>query len=135
MVLRKLHRAVVLFLFSAAWAQNGVGTGVRILLGATDTETAQWNGYVSARGARVTSIEPWRFEGPDAILVNNSWRVSTHAIRLFGNGGQFGITRPLHVANGVIVRLDSANPDVELQVNTEQGNFAIRLADIPYGKM
>ena len=135
MILMTVRSSVALFLFSAAWAQNGAGTGVRILLGATDTESVRWNGSVTARGAQVTAVEPWRFEGQDAILTGNSWRASTHAIRLFGNGGQFGLTRPPHVANGVIVRLSSGNPDVEVQVNTEQGNFGIRLADIPYGKM
>ena len=40
--------------------------------------------------------------------------------------------RPV-VANGVIVWLDSASADATLQIQTAQGNFDIRLAEIPYG--
>ena len=83
-----------------------------------------------ARGAKITAIDPWRFEGADVLLENNSWRVSTHPIRLFG--GQIQPLRPV-VANGVIVWLDRAADDVELSINTASGNFTVRLGDIPYG--
>src|SRR5438094_3013 len=121
--------AAMTIMASALAAQNTSGVGVRILLGLTDTDVTKWDGSVTARGAQVTTIEPWRFEGQDAIQ-GNSWTASSHAIRLFGGGGQFGLQRPPHVANGVIVRLSNAPDDGELQINTEQGNFSVRLADI-----
>ncbi|HLJ18115.1 MAG TPA: hypothetical protein VKV15_26715 [Bryobacteraceae bacterium] len=103
---------------------------VRVLLGLTDRESAKWDGSVTAHGTTVTSVEPWRFEEQDEI-TGDSWRCSTHEIRLFG-GGRLA-PRPV-VANGVIVTLADANGDSELEVKTAQGNFTVRLADIPYGK-
>ncbi|MBL8230797.1 MAG: hypothetical protein JNL98_20050, partial [Bryobacterales bacterium] len=110
-------------------AQSKVG--VRILMGLTDRESASWDGSVTARGARVTSIEPWRFEADDAILDGNAWRVSTRAPRLFGAAQQ--ANRNL-VANGVVVWMDQDAGSVELEVKTTQGPFSIRLDEIPYGK-
>src|SRR5258708_36365905 len=83
--------------------------GVRILLGLTDTESTKWDGGATARAARITSIEPWRFEGKDAIN-GNQWTVSTHNIRLFG--GQLATVTPV-VANGVIVWLDGESDSSE----------------------
>src|SRR4029077_7095380 len=95
------HFAIVPLLAAmAAPAHSAVG--VRILLGLTDTESTKWDGEASARAARITSIEPWRFEGTDAIN-GTQWTISTHNIRLFG--GQIAPVTPV-VANGVIVWLD-----------------------------
>src|SRR5438309_1682331 len=114
--------AALTIMGSALTAQNVNGVGVRIILGLTDTDVTKWDGSITARGAQITGIEPWRFEGSDAIQ-GTSWTVSTHPIRLFGAGGQFGLARPPHVANGIIARLSGAPDDGELQVNTAQGNF------------
>jgi hypothetical protein len=102
---------------------------VRILLGATDTASTVWDGSVQANGATVESIEPWRFEGADAIN-GSSWKASTHQIRLFG--GANNPNRPL-VANGVIAILATRSEDATVLVNTVQGNFDFKLSEIPYG--
>src|SRR5438874_13204205 len=114
---------VLLSTATALLGQNSNGVGVRILLGLTDTDVTKWDGSVTARGAQITSVEPWRFEGQDAIQ-GNSWTASSHGIRLFGGGGQFGLQQAPHVANGVIVRLAGAPTDAELQITTAQGNFS-----------
>jgi len=106
--------------------------GVRLVLGLTDKSVTKWDGSLSAEGARITAIDPWRFEGDDAVLDPNSWRVSTHAIRLFGGGQN---PSPPVVANGVIVWLAGANDNTQLHVKTAQGDFTLRLADIPYGSL
>jgi len=103
---------------------------VRVLLGLTDAAETKWDGSASARGAKITAIDPWRFDGSDAVLPNNAWRVSTHPIRLFG--GQLQAPRPV-VGNGVIIWLDRAADDAELSISTAQGNFTVRLGEIPYG--
>jgi hypothetical protein len=103
-------------------------TGVRILLGLNGGQPAKWDGSVTARGARVTLIEPWRFEREDSI-TGSSWKISTRPPRLFGAANQIQQT----VANGVIVFLDQDSDAVELAVETTQGNFSVRLGDIPYG--
>src|SRR5579862_5260589 len=114
-----------------AQAQNEVG--IRILLGVTDEKTTKWDGSVTVRGAEVRAIEPWRFEPEDSIN-GSSWKIATHAARLFNNGSQMGLFSPVIVPNGVIVRISNNTPNIELAVKTAQGNFAIKLADLPYGK-
>src|SRR5579862_5368850 len=60
---------------------------LRILLGAGDTGPVRWDGTIAAQGANIASIEPWRFEGTDAI-AGNTWHINTHPVRLFGGGTQ-----------------------------------------------
>lgn len=121
------------FFAAVVLGQESPGAVVRLLFGMDETETSKWDGNVRVDGASVTSIEPWRFEGSDAIN-GNAWQVQLHPIRLFGNGGQFAFRRLPVVANGVIVRLSNANPGATLHVDTVQGNFNVSLAEIPYGK-
>ena len=106
--------------------------GVRVILGLGDTSPTKWDGSATASGAAIRAIEPWRFEDPDAI-DGTSWKVSTRAIRLFGGANRQGT--PPNVANGVIVQLSGATESSELHVKTAQGDFNVRMADIPYGKM
>ncbi|MEK7407038.1 MAG: hypothetical protein AAB225_18350 [Acidobacteriota bacterium] len=106
--------------------------GVRLILGLTDKTETRWDGSVAADRARITAIDPWRFEGADAVLNGSSWRLSTHPIRLFG--GQQAAQRPV-VANGVIVWLAGEDENAELRVTTAQGNFTVRLRDIAYGRI
>ena len=127
MLLRR-YAAVPLLMALAASANAAVG--VRVLLGLTDSKTTNWDGSATANGARIVSIEPWRFEGKDAIS-GNQWTMSTHPIRLFGGARLAQITP---VANGVIVWLDGATDSSTLQIKTPQGEFTVRLGDIPYGK-
>ena len=105
-----LLKALPIFLASLAPLPAQGPAGVRVLLGLTDTTETKWDGSASARGAKIVSLEPWLFEGSDALAENSSWRVSTHQIRLFG--GQIQAPRPV-VANGVIVWMDRAADDVE----------------------
>ena len=127
MTLRRF--AVVPLLFTAALSGQAA-VGVRILLGLTDKEPTKWDGSVTAGAARIVSVQPWRFEGSDAIS-GNQWTLSTHSIRLFG-GGRLA---PLNVvANGVIVWLEGESDSSSLQVTTPHGAFGVRLGEIPYGK-
>ncbi len=93
-------------------------------------------GRLSERAAAISpTIEPWRFEGTDAVQ-GTSWTASTHVVRLFGGRGLFGNQVELpFVANGVVLYLDDANENTEIDVTTAQGNFTVRLRDIPYGKV
>ncbi|MBK5291520.1 MAG: hypothetical protein JJE04_07595 [Acidobacteriia bacterium] len=105
--------------------------GVRLVLGVADSASTTWDGSVEARGARITSLEPWRFEGSDAIVNGNAWRCSTHEIRLFG--GQALVPRPV-VGNGVVVWLTLASETSSLEVKTAQGSFTVPVSSIPFGK-
>jgi hypothetical protein len=104
--------------------------GVRVILGLTDRAETKWDGSVKAEGARVTAVEGWRFEGADEV-TGTSWRASTHRIRLFG-GGRAG--QPPFTANGVVVWLDGETESTQLTFQTAQGGFAVKLADIPFGR-
>ncbi|MEX2262037.1 MAG: hypothetical protein WD696_08790 [Bryobacteraceae bacterium] len=105
--------------------------GVRLTLGLGDTASTQWDGSATAHNATIASLEPWRFDGDDALNGTNAWKMSTHPIRLFG--GAAAAPRPF-VANGVILWLTGAGESTEISVQTAQGNFTIRVSDIPYGK-
>ncbi|MBI3684606.1 MAG: hypothetical protein HY235_29905 [Acidobacteria bacterium] len=123
-------RILTLTFLAASLAFPQSKAGVRILLGLTDKEETRWDGSVSAGGARVTAIEGWRFEPPDSIS-GSSWKAATRPPRLFGAAAQ--LARPLMVANGVVVFLDQDSDSAELQIQTAQGNFSVRLGEIPYG--
>src|SRR5260370_15580475 len=93
----------LLVLFAVALSARAQGpVSIRVLLGATDAESTVWDGGVRARGASIVSIEPWRFEGTDA-LDGNRWRASTHPARRFGGANQ--APAPPVVANGGILTL------------------------------
>lgn len=127
-----MNRALAyLCLFPVIATAQTSSIGVRIVCGLTDTSPTKWDGSATARGAQIMRAEPWRFDGDDALSAPNRWVMSTHPIRLFGGGAQ---TQPRVVANGVILYLDTAQNGAELQVETAQGNFTVKLADIPYGK-
>src|SRR5258708_731435 len=130
--MRSILLALSLTLCASAQTQSGVG--VRILLGVTDQQSTKWDGSVTVRGADVRAIEPWRFEPEDSIS-GTSWKIATHAARLFNNGSQMGLIGPQIVPNGIIVRLSSNAPNVELAVKTPQGAFSLKLSDLPYGKL
>src|SRR5579871_6732263 len=105
---------------------------VRILFGVGDTGPVRWDGTIAAQGTRIVSIEPWRFEGTDAI-VGSTWHINTHPVRLFGGGTQVssqGVSSV--VANGIIVNL--SGPGGGLKVTTAQGDFTAALDEFDYGK-
>ena len=108
-------RIVALILIALA-AQVAVAenVGVRVLLGLTDEASTKWDGSATARGATIAAVDPWRFDGDDAVLPGSAWRMSTHTIRLFGRRGN----RPV-VANGIFLRLADATGDAELDIKTE----------------
>ncbi len=103
--------------------------GVRVLMGVGDQAGTKWDGEVSVAGAKVQSVEPWRFDGADRMTGPAGWQMSVNAIRLFGGGQK----RPA-IANGVVVLLDGESEDAALNFKTAQGAFAVRLKDIPFGQ-
>jgi len=106
--------------------------GVRILLGVGETKEAAWDGNVTASGATITAVEPWRFDRGDSLLPSNAWKMSTHQVRRFAASFQ-GLGAPPVAANGVLVLLDGESDNTELAVHTAQGNFSVRLGDLLYG--
>jgi hypothetical protein len=104
---------------------------VRVLLGIGDAASIRWDGTIAAQGAKIDSIEPWRFEGTDAI-VGSTWHVSTHPARLFAGATPPGPANI--VANGLIVNVSGAGSGAQLKVTTAQGDFTISLDEVAYAK-
>jgi hypothetical protein len=104
---------------------------VRILLGVGDQKQVDYSGEINSRNGRITALEPWRFDGDDKILGADRWRISTHQIRLFG--GSIAPQRQW-IANGIVAELAGESGDTELSVRTAQGNFTVRLSEIPFGR-
>jgi hypothetical protein len=133
--IRNSMRIAALFLLAGFCVNAQTAIGVRVLFGLTDAADTKWDGSATTRSGHIAEIEPWRFEGSDAIQAGDSWTASTHEVRLFGGRGLFGTQAAIpHVANGVILRLDNAGENTEIDLKTAQGDFTIRLRDIPYGK-
>jgi hypothetical protein len=130
----------LLFLALGFVVESQAAVGVRLIMGLTDSKSEKWDGSVTATGARVLKLEQWRFDveaqpggtwTADQITGPTSWQLATHRVRVFG-GGRLG--QPAFVANGIFVWLDGESNNTQLNVKTAQGNFTVRLADIPYGK-
>jgi hypothetical protein len=112
----------------AATASAQGPISIRVLMGATDTESVTWDGGVRLQRGTISSIEPWRFEGTDA-LNGNRWRMSTHTARLFGAAGQ---NAPV-VANGIVITATGPASSV-LDFETAQGSFQITTDELAYGR-
>jgi hypothetical protein len=106
-------------------------TAVRVLFGIGDEPATRWDGSAVARGAQIISVEPWRFDGDDAILPNNSWKASLHPIRLFGGQAKQLPKKKQNnaIANGVVLTLSAA---AEVAIKTTQGDFSFNLRDLAY---
>jgi hypothetical protein len=109
----------------------------RILLGMTDQTSATWDGSLTVSSGIVVRVEPWRFDQGDRLepLAGNSstarWKISTHPARAFG--GQNRQQQPV-VANGLIATLRNLNTSSEVTVESAQGKFQFKPAEIGYGK-
>ena len=126
--------AFVAYLLLSAAAAAHAQVSVSILLGVGDTGPVRWDGTITAQEAKIGSIEPWRFEGTDAI-VGSGWHVTTHPIRLFGGGTQISASGVSNVvANGIIVNLSDAGSGAGLKLTTAQGDFSVSLDELAYGK-
>ena len=126
-----MRRLAILALLAAPLlAQNAVG--IRILLGMGGKIGDKWDGSATAEGARITSVEPWRFDSGDEMHSDHSWKAMIHPMRTFG-GARPALAALIPVANGVIVFLDSANDNAAVSIHTAQGDFRVALRDIPWG--
>jgi hypothetical protein len=120
---------------------------VRVLLGVGDQAETDWSGGIAAQGAALAAVEPWRFDGSDAMLPGNRWKMTSRRIRLFGAAAtppaanaprlQFAPITPVNrpfSANGIVVLLTGETENSSLEVRTPRGDFSVRLSEIPYGQ-
>src|ERR1700691_883145 len=102
--------------------------GVRLLLGITDKESAKWDGSATVDRGRITKTDPWRFSKEDEILGEASWKASTAPLMTRTAAEAKSV-----VDNVIILRLSGEDENSTVQVKTAQGDFSVRLADIPFG--
>jgi hypothetical protein len=102
--------------------------GIRVVLGITDKEPAKWDGSASVDRGSITRIDPWRFSKEDEIL-GDSWKASTRPLTV----RTATEARPV-VSNGIILWLSGEDESTEIKLKTAQGDFSLRLSDLPYGK-
>ncbi len=126
-----MRKLMLLFAMAVGSPALGDDFGVRLILGANDTQAQVWDGSLVLRGGgRVTALEGWRFAASDQILPPDSWKCSTRQMRVRNaNAGR----QPV-VGNGVVVQLAGVSDASTLEVKTAQGEFRLRLGDIPFGK-
>jgi len=86
-----------ILMFGAAPAS----VAVRILLGVGDRAETNWDGGVTVRGARISAVEPWRFDRDDAMLPGNRWKINRHVTRRFGTAANPAVRT--FSANSVVV--------------------------------
>ncbi|MEZ5351491.1 MAG: DUF3604 domain-containing protein [Bryobacteraceae bacterium] len=110
------------------WAED---FGVRLILGGTDASSKPWDGSLTVRGGgSVRTLEGWRFADTDAIVSKESWKCASRRMRVRGANAN----RAPMVGNGVVAQLTGVSNQTVLEVRTAQGDFTVRLGDIPYGK-
>src|SRR5216117_117730 len=64
--------------------RSHAAVAVRVLLGVGDQAETDWSGGIVAQGAAIAAVEPWRFDGGDAMMPGNRWKMTSRRIRLFG---------------------------------------------------
>lgn len=117
--------------------------GFRIRFGLNDEKSNDWSGTIATSTGRVSHISGWRFGRGDSIDGVAGWKTQTRpqVQQARGNNAkkaaEAAARRPQAkqpmLDNGVIVSLSEVDPDTTITVNTKQGNFTFKPADVPYG--
>lgn len=116
---------------------------IRLQLGVGDQAKRPWSGRASLDRGEVVGVEGGRFRQGDRVNGRDSWVVQSHTIRKVAakkkanaapaKAGGPGTTGASITPNLVIVSL-KAPADATLTVETEQGRFAIPLAEVADGR-
>jgi hypothetical protein len=115
--------------------------GVRIRFGLNDAGNHEWNGKVSVTPGTVERIDGWRFQESDRVIDNASWEASTRPLTERKSNAKKKAAKKKTAANstmadnGVYLVLTGVTTASVVKVETRQGNFEFRLAEIPYGKV
>jgi hypothetical protein len=135
-----MRRCLIVVLCSVFAASSfAADIGVRIRFGLTDSGNTDWSGKVSVSPGTVERIDGWRFEEADRVIDKASWQASTRPLTVRrGNAAKKKAKKKTNDSmadNGVFLFLTGATETSVVKVETKQGSFDFRLADIPYGKV
>lgn len=140
----RLCLAVAVAFPCLASASAAAEIGLRIRLGLNDEQPTQWDGTVEVSSGKVVHIGGWRFAKGDEIDGTRGWKCSTRPMAQGPRGNNQkkaaaaaanrapGKKQPLN-DNGVVVSLTDVNDDSTVTIKTEQGTFAVKLAELKYG--
>jgi hypothetical protein len=111
-----------------------------LLLGIGDPRPQRWDGRVAVDRGEVIGVEGWRFREGDRVVGAGAWQARSCAVRkkeATAKDAEAASLRPDRVGaavapNGVVVTLNAPD-DATMTVRTEQGEFAIPLADLADG--
>lgn len=134
-MLRIFALALLSFLSAHAFAAD---VGVRIRFGLTDTTNTAWDGKVSVSSGNVERIDGWRFQDSDTVVDASSWKASTRPLTVRRSNNPKKMAKKKGAAtgladNGIFLVLAGVDDSSVVKIETRQGNFDFRLADIPYG--
>lgn len=137
------HLACLALLLAASLASSAFAAdaGFRIRFGLNDTGNTTWDGTVAVSPGAVERIDGWRFQESDQVLGTTGWKASTRILTVRrGNNPKKNAKKKtagtgLMADNGVFLVLTGVTEASVVKVETKQGNFQFRLADIPYGKV
>lgn len=133
--------ALALLLLCAAAHPFAAEVGVRIRFGLTDSGNTAWDGAVTVAPGTVERIDGWRFQDSDQVIDHAHWKASTRPLSVRRtnnpkkNAKKKGAAAGMMADNGVFLVLTGVDESSVVKVETKQGNFQFRLAEIPYGKV
>jgi hypothetical protein len=119
----------------------GADVGLRLRFGLTDTGNTVWDGAVSVAPGAVERIDGWRFQESDRVIDQHSWKASTRPLTVRRsnnpkkNAKKKAAASSLMADNGVFLVLTGVTEASLVKVETKQGDFEFRLADVPYGRV
>ena len=133
---RFIPLALALWLITSGFSAE---VGVRIRFGLNDTGNTVWDGNVSVSPGSVERIDGWRFQDSDRVVNQGSWKASTRPLTVRRTNNPKKKAKKMAGAgmadNGVFLVLTGVTDASLVKVETKQGNFQFRLADLPYGKV
>jgi hypothetical protein len=97
-------------------------------------EATGWDGQLTVSGGgRLVAVRSWT-DDPRDIIDGSSWKVTTRRAIPY-NTEQRAKGHDLMPLQDSALRIELADaaPDTQLEFKTQQGNFGLRLSDVPFG--
>lgn len=138
--------AVVGFITAAPLSVSAEDVAFRVRFGMKDSEASAWDGSVEVKGqgARLASVEGWRFEQQDQMTGPTSWKASSREltqrksrsnsnVKTLAPASQRKVRVPMS-DNGVLLRVTGAGPETVLAFQTKAGDFSFARHQVALGK-
>lgn len=141
--MKRLASLAFFIVFSLGLSVSAEEVSLLIQLGLKDKEGTDWSGSAVPSVGKVSSITGWRFEQKDSAAPGKgTWECRTRQLAVKGranNPKKLGMAKRQNLGpiaeNGVILGLRQVEADTTLAVHTPQGDFTVKLSDVPYGKL